>query len=304
MLQCIWEVKGIGHFKYFTIENDNEKHFVYLYGNYDSDNNYTVSRELSDYKRYKYLTELLLNGETLEEGKTELPFNSKNKQSYLYKNKSYDQLISIMKYLYGKPYETELPKHIRKCNKMGLKYIRDQLEQFILSEYITESRLLTGLHVIRKTVLDADRKNLNEAYDNLKENKWYQEVINEDIQINYNVSGIYEIVNINNSIRYIGYSEGIKTRWETHKFLLRKGIHHCKELQESWMKYGEDSFRFGIVECCKGRNELKFKERYWYENIEGFKYNSSDSMMSKIKYENETLKRRVAELESQLKQTS
>lgn len=50
-------------------------------------------------------------------------------------------------------------------------------------------------------------------------------------------SGVYKITNTINGNFYIGSSIRIRERWYEHKYLLNKGTHHSKHLQNSWNKY-------------------------------------------------------------------
>jgi group I intron endonuclease len=61
-------------------------------------------------------------------------------------------------------------------------------------------------------------------------------------------SGIYLIKNIINNKVYIGSAVNIDRRWEQHKKLLKKGKHHSCHLQLAWNKYGEQNFKFEILE--------------------------------------------------------
>lgn len=79
--------------------------------------------------------------------------------------------------------------------------------------------------------------------------------------------GIYQIKNIKTNECYIGSSNNFRDRFESHKHLLRAGKHHCKPLQRSWDKWGEQSFKFYRREYVKDDELLKFKEREWIEKI-------------------------------------
>lgn len=61
-------------------------------------------------------------------------------------------------------------------------------------------------------------------------------------------SGIYQIVNIINGEKYIGSAVNIKKRWNQHLSQLRKGTHGNKYLQRAYDKYGEDAFKFSVLE--------------------------------------------------------
>ncbi len=70
------------------------------------------------------------------------------------------------------------------------------------------------------------------------------------------VSGIYMILNLENKKFYIGSTINMWTRRREHFTELARGDHHNDYLQRSWVKYGEDNFRFYIVE------EMKFPFDY------------------------------------------
>lgn len=64
------------------------------------------------------------------------------------------------------------------------------------------------------------------------------------------MAGIYQIRNLNNSKRYIGSSQDVRDRWDTHRCLLRRGKHHSLALQRSWNKNGESAFVFEKLIIC------------------------------------------------------
>lgn len=75
-------------------------------------------------------------------------------------------------------------------------------------------------------------------------------------------SGIYCIENTVSNKKYIGQSVNIEDRWRRHITELRNGKHHNSHLQNTWNKYGENSFKFYILEYCD-IDELDEKERYY-----------------------------------------
>ena len=83
-------------------------------------------------------------------------------------------------------------------------------------------------------------------------------------------SGIYCIENIITNKKYIGQSVDIDTRWKKHKYELNRDNHKNKYLQSAWNKYGEDKFKFYILDLCS-EEELDEKEIYWIEH-----YNTVD----------------------------
>lgn len=60
--------------------------------------------------------------------------------------------------------------------------------------------------------------------------------------------GIYGIISESHGRIYIGSSDDILRRKKQHISALRRNKHHCKYLQNSWNKYGEDSFKFIVIE--------------------------------------------------------
>ena len=64
------------------------------------------------------------------------------------------------------------------------------------------------------------------------------------------ISGIYCIENIITHKKYIGQSINIKDRWSKHKSELNHQTHDNDYLQKAWNKYGENNFKFYIIERC------------------------------------------------------
>lgn len=64
------------------------------------------------------------------------------------------------------------------------------------------------------------------------------------------VCGIYCIENTSNNKKYIGQSVDIYKRWRDHKSKLNGHKHINEYLQRAWDKYGEDCFKFYILELC------------------------------------------------------
>lgn len=78
------------------------------------------------------------------------------------------------------------------------------------------------------------------------------------------ITGIYCITNEVNNKKYIGQSKDIYKRWSVHKCYLNKGTHDNKHLQAAWLKYGESSFSFAILEVCL-EDYLDERECYYIE---------------------------------------
>jgi group I intron endonuclease len=79
---------------------------------------------------------------------------------------------------------------------------------------------------------------------------------------------IYKIVNLVNDKFYVGSTNNKKVRFRQHRKLLRRNKHHCKHLQASWNKYGEDKFKFVVVEEVDSDTPLhEVEELYLMRNV-------------------------------------
>lgn len=87
-------------------------------------------------------------------------------------------------------------------------------------------------------------------------------------------SGIYKITNLVNQKIYIGKAVDTKDRWYSHKSYFKSGKHCNKHLQRAWDKYGEENFKYEIIEYC-GLDILEEREKYWikYHNTNLIGYN-------------------------------
>lgn len=83
----------------------------------------------------------------------------------------------------------------------------------------------------------------------------------EDITI----PSIYAIVNTLNGKRYIGSAVNPSKRYQVHLCLLQRGSHYNAHLQNSWSKYGKDSFCFHIVEAVGNPSFLIPQEQAWMD---------------------------------------
>lgn len=83
--------------------------------------------------------------------------------------------------------------------------------------------------------------------------------------------GIYSITNTINNKKYIGQSIKVEHRIADHKWALKHNRHGNNHLQNSFNKYGEESFTFDIICECK-EDELDDLERYYI-----YTYNCTNS---------------------------
>ena len=80
--------------------------------------------------------------------------------------------------------------------------------------------------------------------------------------------GIYKIENLVNGKVYIGQSKHIKQRFEEHSSRLLKNKHENLYLQRAWNKYGEENFKFEVIEECE-EEKLTEREQYWIDYYGG-----------------------------------
>lgn len=77
-------------------------------------------------------------------------------------------------------------------------------------------------------------------------------------------SGVYAILNILNNKKYVGSTKCFKERFAEHRSQLRRGNHKNIHLQNAYNKYGEEYFKFVILEECENiPNTLNFIEQKW-----------------------------------------
>lgn len=90
---------------------------------------------------------------------------------------------------------------------------------------------------------------------------------------------IYKIENKINKKVYIGQTNDYNSRCGSHRCTLNKNKHDNIYLQRAWNKYGEDNFKFEIIEdYTENYNEMEryyinlyksTKQEYGYNNLEG-----------------------------------
>ena len=74
--------------------------------------------------------------------------------------------------------------------------------------------------------------------------------------------GIYEILNKSDNKRYVGSSTSIENRRAQHFAYLRGNYHPNRHLQSAFNKYGEENFKFTILEQCDETTILD-REKYY-----------------------------------------
>lgn len=84
--------------------------------------------------------------------------------------------------------------------------------------------------------------------------------------------GIYKIINIVNNKFYVGSAVDLKRRKTRHFSELRTGKHNNRHLQAAWVKYGEQSFVFVVVEELPPESDLLAAENVWLKEHVGKDY--------------------------------
>lgn len=84
------------------------------------------------------------------------------------------------------------------------------------------------------------------------------------------LSGIYKITCSGNGKVYIGSATNFCTRWSMHLHDLRNNKHHGDYMQNSYNKYGEESFQFEILEYVEDVDKLIVREQYWLDTIKPY----------------------------------
>lgn len=83
---------------------------------------------------------------------------------------------------------------------------------------------------------------------------------------------IYKIRNVVNDKFYVGSTVDSRKRFWAHRKALRLGTHDCVHLQRAWNKYGEDCFKFEIIEQLDSRDALYPAEQKWLDEHFGKDY--------------------------------
>jgi len=83
---------------------------------------------------------------------------------------------------------------------------------------------------------------------------------------------IYKITNIVNGKFYVGSTVDSRKRFWAHRKALRAGNHDCIHLQRAWNKYGEECFKFEIIQQLDSREALYPAEQKWLDDHFGQAY--------------------------------
>lgn len=83
---------------------------------------------------------------------------------------------------------------------------------------------------------------------------------------------IYKIRNVINEHYYVGSTVDSRKRFWAHRKDLRLGVHSCIHLQRAWNKYGEDCFKFEVVQQVTSKEDLYPAEQKWLDEHFGKEY--------------------------------
>ena len=106
--------------------------------------------------------------------------------------------------------------------------------------------------------------------------------------------GVYMIVCEANDEVYIGQTRCFRERWTNHRRHLRENRHYNRFLQGNWNKYGEEAFRFAVVEGVKTNDDsnLLDKEALWIKD-----YSETHKLMNIMKIDENSYVLSLDELE-------
>ena len=91
-------------------------------------------------------------------------------------------------------------------------------------------------------------------------------------------AGVFQVKNSVNGKVLLGSSLNLEGPLNSHKFMLKIGLHRNEALQKDWNEYGPDKFVFEILEIVKVKDdpnfnlsdELTLLEQIWLEKLQPF----------------------------------
>lgn len=92
------------------------------------------------------------------------------------------------------------------------------------------------------------------------------------------IQGVYKITNIINGKMYIGSSNDVRRRLREHKNDLKNNNHGNEYLQNSYNKYGSNSFDYSIIEIIDNSQMLIEREIYWIKSFNSMDKNVGYNM--------------------------
>jgi group I intron endonuclease len=104
----------------------------------------------------------------------------------------------------------------------------------------------------------------------------------KELKLQYKLSprpmGVYQIRNMANGKIFVGSSQNMDGKFNSHRLGLKLGGHVNKALLADWKEFGEENFAFEVLERLEpakepGRNdaeELKKMETRWLEKLQPY----------------------------------
>ena len=82
-------------------------------------------------------------------------------------------------------------------------------------------------------------------------------------------AGVYAIENRDTGYIYVGATtQGFDLRWKQHVRTLKRNRHMNPTLQRDWWSYGEDAFRFRVLEIVSNPLDVYYREAYWIDKLD------------------------------------
>lgn len=79
-------------------------------------------------------------------------------------------------------------------------------------------------------------------------------------------SGIYMLLNLVTDMYYVGQACNFNKRWANHLSMLSNNKHFNILLQRAYNKYGEESFKFYVLELVADKTKLEEREQFWMDH--------------------------------------
>ena len=89
--------------------------------------------------------------------------------------------------------------------------------------------------------------------------------------------GVYTIVHTASRKFYIGSSINVEQRLIHHRSKLNRGKHHCRHLQNAWVKYGGGAFEFVLSCVTESEQECRDLEQAVLGTFFDYTYNSKNT---------------------------
>lgn len=112
-----------------------------------------------------------------------------------------------------------------------------------------------------------------------------------------NKKGVYKITCIPSKKIYVGSTcTTFSERLSGHKYLLRKNKSKCRKLQQAWIKYGEESFLFEVLEVVEKKEDILEKEQYWMDLLCAYKKGLNSCPVANLSLHSKETKRLMSKI--------